>query len=421
MKNRALVTGSLLVGAAIAAGVYVWSGDAINAAPPAQTQARKVLFWYDPMYPNTRFDKPGKSPFMDMDLVAKYADEAPEAAGAPGVRIDPTLTQNLGVRVEVVRRGPLSWSQTFPASVGYNEYQYAIVQARAAGFVEKVWPLTVGDRVKKGAPLIDLTIPDWVEPQGEYLLLRESGGDTAQLEGILERLRLAGMPEEAIRRLKSTRRLQTRFTLRAPVDGAITAFDLRAGMNIAKDNVVAKIQGMNPIWIGVAVPESVAWMVDNPSQFTLSVPARPDGRFAVANWRVLPGVDAVTRTVQLRLAVDNADEALKPGMTAWLRVQANSEPMPLIPSSALIDTGREQRVITVDGEGRFVPKRVSVFRESGGITALRDGLKEGEKVVTNGLFLIDSEASISGALERMRASTAGLADAAGHPHKGASQ
>lgn len=161
MKNIALIIGSMMAGGIIAVGGYMYFASAhpsANTPPAAEKEARNVLFWYDPMYPNTRFDKPGKSPFMDMDLVPKYADEESASAAAPGVRIDPTQTQNLGVKTEVVRRGPLTFAQTFPANVSYNEYQFVIMQARAAGFVDKVWPLTVGDKVKKGAPLLELTI-----------------------------------------------------------------------------------------------------------------------------------------------------------------------------------------------------------------------------------------------------------------------
>ncbi|HFK4760203.1 TPA: efflux RND transporter periplasmic adaptor subunit [Citrobacter farmeri] len=406
MKNIALIIGSMMAGGIIAVGGYMYFASAhpsANTPPAAEKEARNVLFWYDPMYPNTRFDKPGKSPFMDMDLVPKYADEESASAAAPGVRIDPTQTQNLGVKTEVVRRGPLTFAQTFPANVSYNEYQFVIMQARAAGFVDKVWPLTVGDKVKKGAPLLELTIPDWVEAQSEYLLLKETGGTATQVEGILERLRLAGMPDADIRRLVATRKIQTRFTLTAPIDGVITAFDLRAGMNIAKDNVVAKIQGMDPVWVTAAVPESIAWLIKDTSQFSLTIPARPDKSFTVRKWTLLPSADATTRTLQLRLEVENPDEVLKPGMNAWLNLKTSSEPMLLIPSKALIDSGSEQRVITVDGEGRFVPKLVSVFQASQGVTAIRSGLDEGEKVVASGLFLIDSEANISGALDRMRA------------------
>ncbi|VTN13663.1 Cation efflux system protein CusB precursor [Raoultella terrigena] len=240
------------------------------------------------------------------------------------------------------------------------------------------------------------------------------------MEGILERLRLAGMPDEDIRRLKATRKIQTRFTLKAPIDGVITAFDLRTGMNIAKDNVVAKIQGMDPVWISASVPESIAWLIKDASQFVLSVPAWPDKAFTISKWSMLPGVDAATRTLQLRLQVDNPDETLKPGMTAWLKLNAQSQPMLLIPSKALIDSGAEQRVITVDGDGRFVPKPVEVFQQSGDMTAIRSGIHEGEKVVASGLFLIDSEANISGALDRMRAkptaATPNVPNSAAHAH-----
>ena len=102
--------------------------------------------------------------------------------------------------------------------------------------------MTIGDHVKKGTPLIDITIPDWVEAQSEFLLLSSTGGTSTQIKGVLERLRPAGMPEEDIQRLRSTRSIQTRFTIKAPIDGVITAFDLRTGMNISKDKVVAQIQ-----------------------------------------------------------------------------------------------------------------------------------------------------------------------------------
>ena len=400
LKSRTLILSGMLVGGILAAAATSYF-SAAHPATAAHQESRKVLFWYDPMYPNTRFDKPGKSPFMDMDLVPKYADEAQDT---PGIRIDPTQTQNLGLKTAPVRRGPLKYHQTFPANVSYNEYQFAILQARAAGFVEKVYPLTVGDKVSKGAPLVELTIPDWVEAQSEYLLLQETGGTATQTEGILERLRLAGMPEEALKRLKSSRKIQTRFTLKAPIDGVITAFDLRSGMNIAKDNVVAKIQGMDPVWISAAIPESIAWLVTDSARFSVSVSAWPGQAFSIKKSVLLPSVDPTTRTLQVRLLVDNPDELLKPGMNAYLKLDAESQPMLLIPSEALIDSGDEQRAIVVNDEGRFVPKQVQVFHESQGMTAISAGLNEGEKVVSSGLFLIDSEANISGALDRMRAS-----------------
>ncbi|MEC5319062.1 efflux RND transporter periplasmic adaptor subunit [Brenneria populi subsp. brevivirga] len=402
LKYTAAMVSGLIVGGLISVGAYHYFhlADKTEIRP----SQRKVLFWYDPMQPNTKFDKPGKSPFMDMDLVPKYADEG-ETENSSAVRIDPTQVQNLGLKTETVRKGRLTYSQTIPANVSFNEYQFVIVQSRSAGFIEKVYPLTVGDKVKKGAPLIDITIPEWVEAQSEYLLLLETGGSATQLRGALERLRLAGMPEEDIQRLRSARGIQTRFTVKAPIDGVITAFDLRTGMNISKDNVVAQIQGMDPVWIGAAVPESIAYLLKDSSQFEISIPAYPERAFTIEKWNILPSVDRATRTLQVRLQVDNKDERLKPGMNAYLKLNTQSQEMLIIPSQAVIDTGNEQRVITVDSDGRFVPKAIDVLYESQRQTGIGAGLSEGESVVVSGLFLIDSEANISGALERMRHSS----------------
>lgn len=407
IKNTLLMVGSLLIGGVIAVGGYHY----LVVAPAASAQAEprapepKVLFWYDPMYPNTKFDQPGKSPFMDMDLVAKYADgEGQGSTDQPGIRIDATQTQNLGLKTEKVRRGKLDYALRLPASLSFNEYQYHIVQARGDGFIEKVYPLTLGDNVTKGTPLVEVTIPAWVEAQSEYLLLANTGADKAQTLGVLERLRLAGMPENDILALKKNHKVQTRFQIRAPIDGVITAFDLKTGMNISKDNVIAQIQGVDPIWINASLPESVAYLLTDESQFQISLPAYPNISINAEQWTLLPSVDTTTRTLQVRVQVENRAGTLKPGMNAYLTLHAQSPEMLLIPSQAVIDSGDEQRVITLDDNGRFVPKRITVFHESQQQTAISAGLAEHESVVTSGLFLIDSEANISGALERMRQS-----------------
>ena len=409
IKYAAMIVSSLIAGGLIS--VTAWQTLYSSEKTANSVAERKVLFWYDPMKPDVKFDKPGKSPFMDMDLVPKYADE--DGKSSDGIRIDPTQVQNLGLKTQKVTRGKLNYAQTIPANVSYNDYQFVIVQARAEGFVEKVYPLTIGDKVIKGTPLVDITIPDWVEAQSEFLLLSGTGGTPTQIKGVLERLRLAGMPDDDIQRLRATRTIQTRCTIKAPIDGVITAFDLRTGMNISKEKVVAQIQGMDPVWIGATVPESIAYLLKDTSQFTVSVPAYPDKSFPVEKWRLLPSVDQTTRTLQVRLQVSNKDELLKPGMNAYLKLNTLSQEMLLIPSQAVIDTGKEQRVITVDANGKFVPKRIHVLHESQQQSGIGTGLEEGESVVVSGLFLIDSEANITGALERMR-----HAEAADDAHSG---
>jgi len=181
IKYAAIIISSLIAGGLISVTAWQFVNSAQKAEKTENTEKeRKVLFWYDPMKPDTKFDKPGKSPFMDMDLVPKYADENEDKSGS-GIRIDPTQVQNLGLKTQKVLRGMLNYSQTIPANVSYNEYQFVIVQARSDGFVEKVYPLTTGDHVKKGTPLIDITIPEWVEAQSEFLLLSGTGGTPTQL------------------------------------------------------------------------------------------------------------------------------------------------------------------------------------------------------------------------------------------------
>lgn len=421
ITNTLIIAGSLFLAGAIAVSGYhyLFVSPTDSSESPESNAEQKVLFWYDPMYPNTKFDKPGKSPFMDMDLVPKYAEDSGSNESKPGISIDPTQTQNLGLKTAKVRSGKLNYSLTVPGALSFNEYQYSIIQARAEGFVEQVYPLTIGDKVSKGTPLVDVTIPEWVEAQSEYLLLENTGASKAQLKGVLERLRLAGMAENDIASLKTNRKLQTHFQIKAPIDGVITAFDLRTGMNISKDKIVAQIQGIDPIWINAAIPESVAYLVNDNTQFDISIPAYPERVFQADKWTVLPSVDPTTRTLQIRIQLDNKDGHLKPGMNAWISFNSQSEQMLLIPSQAVIDTGDEQRVITLDQNGRFVPKRIHVFHESQQQTAVSSGLTENESVVTNGLFLIDSEANIAGALERMRViehTDIGAAINQQHPH-----
>lgn len=403
-----LIIGSVLFGSIVTFAMMKYLPDfgQVASTVAAEKKERVVLFWYDPMMPNTKFDQPGKSPFMDMDLVPKYADEAPDSSSHQlGVHIDPTQVQNLGVRTEKVVQGRLMYAQTVPANLDFNEYEYAIVQSRAEGFVEKTYPLTVGNKITKDTPLIEMTIPQWAVAQSEYLLFEKNQTSTSNIQGARERLRLQGMPDYVIEALKKTQKIQTRLTLKAPIDGVITAFDVRAGMNISKNDVIAKIQGINPIWITAEIPESSAHLIQNQNKFEITLPAFPGQNFVAKTWEILPKVNVETRTVQLRLQVDNSDETLKPGMNALIKLQAESEPMLLIPSQAVIDVGHEQRVITLDKMGRFVPKQIKILRESQAQAAVLSGLNEGDLVVVSGQFLIDSEANISGALDAMRSTS----------------
>ncbi|MDR1460849.1 MAG: efflux RND transporter periplasmic adaptor subunit [Campylobacteraceae bacterium] len=350
---------------------------------------RQALFWYDPMYPNTKFDAPGPSPFMDMDLVPKYADEEQTSKG---VKINPIQTQNLALSTQKARFGNLIFSQSVPANLDYNNHSLVVIQPRAEGFVEKSYAFNAGDSVKKGDALIDITVPEWVEAQSEYIFSKN--------ENTLERLRLLGMPKNDIQTLKKTLKIQTKFTIKSPIDGVITMYELREGMNFSKDKIVAAIQSISSIWINAFTPESLTPFISEKSEFSAYIPSLKQ-EFDLLHVEILPSINQATKTLNLRANIDNEKSLLKPGMNAYINIKTKSDTMLLIPSSAVIDVGNEQRVITIDDDGTFVPKLIKILGESNGFTAI-SGLNENESVVQTGVFLIDSEADITGALDRMR-------------------
>ena len=409
MTAKQLLLAAALLTGGLALGYALWGhgGAAGGEAPGGSTAAaptgeRKVLYWYDPMYPGTHFDKPGKSPFMDMDLVPRYAD----AGDGAGVRIDPTQVQNLAVRTEKVRRGRLIFARQLPANISYNQYSMARVQPRAEGFVEKIQAYAVGDAIAKGASLAEITVPQWAADQSEYLLLKAQKGDPAVVRGVREKMRLTGMPEEMLAAVDRTGRVQTRMALKAPVAGIITALDVYPGMNVGKDKTIAVIEGVDPVWVTANVPESDVHLLTGRSRVRLSVAAYPDRVFQAESFTLLPDADPATRTVPLRLSVRNPEGLLRPGMTATISLRGSGPESLLIPTQSLIDFGEEQRVIVRAADGSFVPRRVEVLRSSREQTAVASGLEEGEDVVATGLFLIDSEANLRGALEKMRANVA---------------
>lgn len=400
-KRIILALTFLASGAALGYGFSAGLPGANTPAVAGKTGApteRKVLHWYDPMYPGTHFDQPGKSPFMDMDLVPRYAGEEEGA----GIRIDPAQVQNLAVRTEKVTRGRLSFARDIPATVEFNDYQLARVQPRAEGFVEKIHSFAVGDTIAQGAPLADITVPAWASDQSEYLLLKSQKADPTIVSGVREKMRLTGMPEEMLGAVDKTGKVQTRMTLKAPVSGIITSLDVYLGMNVSKDMTIATIQGMDPVWVTANVPERDIHLVHSNSRLRLTVPAYPEKVFPVDSFTLLPRADRETRTVPLRLNVSNTDGLLRPGMTASIRLRGSGEEALLIPTQSLIDLGNEQRVVTRAADGSFVPRRVQVLRSSREKTAIASGLEDGDDVVVSGLFLIDSEANLRGALERMR-------------------
>lgn len=402
----------------IRAGAGRAPSAAVAAAAGDQT-GRKVLYWHDPMNPGQKFDKPGKSPFMDMDLVPVYAD-VERAQG--GVAVSPSVRQNLGMRVAVARKGSLAGTLDAVGNVAFDERDLVQLQARSSGYVETLFVRAPLEHVRKGQALLQLYVPDWVAAQEEYLAIRRmpAGADTAGLlDAAVQRMRLAGMTDAQVRQVSSRSQVSPRITVSAPIDGVVSELSVREGMAVALGAPLFRINGLRIVWVNAEVPESAAAQVRPGMAVSAASPAYPGTVFSGKVEALLPEVSAATRTLKARIALANPGAKLVPGMFATVHlVPAQRRESVLVPSEAVIRTGRRTVVITVADDGTFVPREVVAGAEADGQTEIVEGLDEGRKVVASGQFLIDSEAGLRGTLQRL-GGTAAQAQPAAAPQRAA--
>lgn len=408
---------ALLAAVAIGAGGYglytlgMQRGMGMSGTAPASPSTpgkgvdpaagRKVLYWHDPMVQGQKFDKPGKSPFMDMELVPVYAD----AAGDDGtVSISPRVEQNLGVRIAEVTKASMGASVKAVGNVAYNERDLAVVQARSKGYVERLFVRAALDPVKKGQPLAALYVPDWVAAQEEYLTVKKMTGPgmDALLEGAHQRMRLAGMTEAQIRHVQSSGKVQARLTVHSPVSGVVSEITVREGTTVASGAPMFRINGLSTVWINAEVPEGAAAQLRPGIPVQASAPSLPGTVFQGRVSAILPEVEAATRTVKARIELANPGRRLIPGMFATVVfAPADSAPTLAVPTEAVIQTGTRSVVIVAQGQGKFMPADVETGREGNGQTEILKGLNLGQKIVASGQFLIDSEASLRGSANRL--------------------
>ncbi|KAA0979541.1 efflux RND transporter periplasmic adaptor subunit [Pseudomonas sp. ANT_J28] len=394
---------AVLTGVSVALGVaggYWFAQQRMSAMPDALTEQspktqdqRKVLYWYDPMKPQQKFDKPGKSPFMDMQLVPQYADAATNGAA---ISIDPSLTQNLGLRLATVTRGVLASSLDVVGVLAFNERDVAVIQARTAGFVERVYTHAPGDVLKANAPLADILVPEWAAAQEEFLALKRNG-DADLLVAARQRLHLTGMPAALIAQIERSGKVQPNLTLTSPISGVLQELDVRTGMTVAAGETLARVNGLSSVWLAVAVPESETGSIVLGQTVEARLPAFPGTVLKGVVSTILPETNPDSRTVRVRVELANPDGRLRPGMTAQVHLNRSTEQSVLwVPSEALIRTGRRTLVMLAEAAGRYRPVEVQLGQENEGKTVVLNGLEEGQQVVSSGQFLLDSEASLKG-------------------------
>ena len=370
------------------------------AAGGAGRASNDVLYWYDPMLPGQHFDHPGLSP-MGMQLVPKYAGNATTGGG---VRIDPRTVQDLGIRTAIVARRALAVDLRVPATVGWDLRDARTISARVDGIVTRLDVRAPYTRVRAGQPLAEMLAPAWSTALNEYAaLLRSHSADAAALRSAARRrLLVMGLTDREVRAAVRDGAARPVITLRAPQAGVVVTVDVREGQSVAAGRTLMTLNGLDTVWVDAEIPQAGIERIGAGTPVTARVDAVPGRTFRGEVEALLPQVDAVSRTQRARIVLENPGRLLAPGMfaTVTLRPEAGAV-LPIVPDGAVIATGTATRVIVEDASGHFRPVQVALGRSSGGYTEILSGLHGGERIVVSGQFLIDSEASLSGALERL--------------------
>jgi Cu(I)/Ag(I) efflux system membrane fusion protein len=370
-------------------------------------------YWYDPMHPSEHFEKPGKSPFMDMQLVPKYADRThTDTSGAPpsSVAVDARVVQTLGIRLAKAEQSNFARVVDTIGLVGVDEHRIEAIQVRQAGWVERLDVRAVGDSVRRGQLLAGVYSPDLLATQQELLIARASG-DPQLIEAARHRLTLFGVSKPQIARIEKTEAMERRVDYYASFDGYVMELGVRQGAAVQPGTTLFQLADLSSVWITAEVPETQAAWIKAGDRAEARVPALPGQSFEGQVDYLYPELTQATRTLKVRVVIHNVGKLLRPGMFAAVHLYgATQQQMLTVPSEAVIQTGTRSIIIVADNDTHFRPVAVRVGGEYGARSEILEGLSVGQNVVASGQFLIDSEANLRGAFDNLAASSESKTD-----------
>lgn len=355
---------------------------------------RKILYWHDPMYPATKFDKPGKSPFMDMDLVPVYEEEnggAEMPAGA--IKIDSVYRQALGVKTGTANLHTFGKSvHAFGHLAPSTRLEYA-VDVRTAGWIVDLATDAVGDTVKKGDLLFTYYSPDLMTAQSDFLI-------GARIGNAAQRLRLYGMDDKAIAELRKKGRFMEETPFYAPADGTVSMLNARKGMHIEEGDTVLMLQDYSKLWVTAHLPLRDMQFIAVETPATVTVDETGEKYQAVVDF-IHPVTDPQSRNGMVRLVLDNPDGKLKTDTLVNVMFEADSRERLAVPEEAVLYGGSGAYVIEALGDGYFQPVMVKPGITAHGMTEIISGVEAGRSIVTSGQFMIDAESNLQGGMAGM--------------------
>ncbi len=419
MSKKAIIIIAVILGIIVgAAGMYFLAGTTSveqEARAPGKAPAkegRKILYWRAPMDPTYISEKPGKSP-MGMDLIPVYEGEEEETE--PGmVKIDPVTVQNIGVRTAPVRWMELKKTIRTIGRIDYDERRVYHLHAKVDGWIEKLYVNFTGEKVKKDDILLEIYSPKLVSAQEEYLLARRSSEAMARVgrESIVDlsrrRLELWDVPAHQIKEIEETGKVMKTLHIHSPASGIVIEKPITEGMYVKPGMNLYTIADISKVWAYVDVYEYELPWIRLGQEAEMNLASYPGRVFKGHVSFIFPFMDPKTRTNKVRIEFDNPDLELKPDMYANVNLKSVvSKKTVAVPTEAVILSGERSIVFLSKGDGKFTPKEVVLGAEAEGFYEIREGLADGDVVVTSAHFLIDSESKLKEAIAKMLDKKAG--------------
>jgi Cu(I)/Ag(I) efflux system membrane fusion protein len=370
-----------------------------------QVQARKILYYHDPMHPSYRADHPGIAPDCQMALTPVYADET--NAGPGIVRINSRQASAIGLRTEAVREDTGSTVIRTIGRVRVQESRTYQVSAGADGWIRHISGGESGTFVSKGQTLGGYYSRDIASPQQGYLyavdsLQRVAASKDAtreqkvlaekQVEQARDALTFVGLSERQITGLEHSRTEDREVRLTAPVSGVILERRTAEGARFGKGDVLWMVADISSVWITADVfPEDLAAMGNAPTA-TIVLPGGLERPADIDS--SLPQFDADQRVAKLRLTMKNPDRQLLPGMTVAVSLRRPLARGLTVAAESVLESGIKPRVFVQREDGGLEARAVTTGWSSDGRVQILSGLRVGDHVVSDGAFLIDSESRL---------------------------
>jgi RND family efflux transporter MFP subunit len=393
-----------------AKGEQTGRGNADGAAD----KDRKILYWTDTMNPGTRYDKPGKAP-DGMDLVPVYEEESPTETGSgiPGyapVKITQERLQMMGVTTEKARVMSLSQNIRNVGIITADETRISHIHTKFEGYIEQIFANFVGQQVSKGQPIFSIYAPELVATQKEYILALqardqwEKSGTVVRLPGVnlveaaRQRLALWDISPDQIALIEKNREPIRALMVYSPVSGIVTAKTAIQGNRVMPADTLYDVTDLSSVWVLADLYEINVPFVKIGDPATISLSYDPGKVFKGRVSFINPNVDEKSRTVKVRIALENPSGSLKPDMYVEVAFGGQLGYGVAVPDSAVMGTGEREMVFIAKGDGRFEPREVKTGVKVRGYYEIKKGVAEGENVVIGANFLLDSESKLKAAI-----------------------